>query len=107
MSFDLLSQTAHLSVDLYNLTSVAKISKILRKDPYDLHIFVFTFRALFLGVIQMPAKNRDEILSLLTQYKPELQTKFKVRHLALFGSYARGDQQPDSDVDILVDVRHR
>ena len=24
--------------------------------------------------------------------------------LALFGSYARGDQQPDSDVDILVDV---
>jgi len=55
-------------------------------------------------VIQLPAKDRDEIINLLTQYKPELQTRFKVRHLALFGSYARGDQQPDSDVDILVDV---
>ena len=24
--------------------------------------------------------------------------------MALFGSYARGDQQSDSDVDILVDI---
>lgn len=68
-------------------------------------IYSFSHSGLhFWGVIQMSAKNRDEILNLLTQYKPELQTRFKVRHLALFGSYARGDQQPDSDVDILVDV---
>jgi uncharacterized protein len=33
-----------------------------------------------------------------------LENRFKVRQMALFGSYARGDQHSDSDVDILVDV---
>ena len=27
-----------------------------------------------------------------------------VRHAALFGSSARGDQRPDSDVDIMIEV---
>ena len=48
--------------------------------------------------------TKDEILSLLVQNKAELKYRFKVRRLALFGSYARGDQKPDSDVDILVDI---
>ena len=52
----------------------------------------------------MPEKTRKEILKLLSQNKSELEKKFKVSRLALFGSYARGDQRPDSDVDILVDV---
>ncbi len=30
--------------------------------------------------------------------------RYLVRDLAIFGSYARGDQRPDSDLDILVDV---
>ena len=49
-------------------------------------------------------KTREEILKLLRRDRPVLQSRFKVRHLALFGSYARGDQRQDSDVDILVDV---
>ena len=52
----------------------------------------------------MSGKTRDEILSLLLQNKSELEHKFKVRRLAIFGSYARGDQRSDSDVDILVDI---
>jgi predicted nucleotidyltransferase len=52
----------------------------------------------------MPQKTREEILSLLTRNKSELESKFKVRRMALFGSYARGDQQSGSDVDILVDI---
>ena len=49
-------------------------------------------------------KTGDEILELLAQAMPELRRKFKVSRLALFGSYARGEQRSDSDVDILVDV---
>ena len=49
-------------------------------------------------------KTRDEILKVLAREKPELERRFKVRQLALFGSYVRGDQRADSDVDILVDV---
>ena len=52
----------------------------------------------------MPEKTREEILSLLAQNKSKLESKFKVKRMALFGSYARGDQQSDSDVDILVDI---
>ena len=52
----------------------------------------------------MSRTTKDEILSLLVQNKTELENRFKVRRLALFGSYARGDQKPDSDVDILVDI---
>jgi predicted nucleotidyltransferase len=32
----------------------------------------------------------------------ELCRQWKVRELALFGSTARGDEQPQSDVDVLV-----
>ena len=49
-------------------------------------------------------KTRDEILKLLAREKPELERRFRVNQMALFGSYVRGDQQAGSDVDILVDV---
>jgi hypothetical protein len=48
--------------------------------------------------------TKEKILESLAQYKPELQRQFKVSKLALFGSYARGEQRPDGDVDILVEV---
>jgi len=48
--------------------------------------------------------TKDEILSLLKERRAEFESRFKVRKLALFGSYSRGDQTPESDVDILVDV---
>ena len=48
--------------------------------------------------------TREEILRTLAKDKSELQKQFKVRKMALFGSYARGEQRVDSDVDILVDV---
>ena len=52
----------------------------------------------------MSANIREEILDLLSITKPELESRYKVQRIALFGSYARGDQSPDSDVDILVEV---
>jgi len=49
-------------------------------------------------------KTRDEILASLGAAKTELQEQFRVRTLALFGSYARNQQTEKSDVDILVEV---
>jgi predicted nucleotidyltransferase len=49
-------------------------------------------------------KTREEIIKLLSENKAELERHFKVQKLALFGSYARGEQRADSDVDILVEV---
>jgi predicted nucleotidyltransferase len=43
--------------------------------------------------------TKEKILKSLAKDKPQLQKQFKVSRLALFGSYARGEQGPNSDVD--------
>ena len=35
---------------------------------------------------------------------PELKREFPVKRLSLFGSVARSEQTPDSDLDVLVEV---
>ncbi|PWR71699.1 nucleotidyltransferase family protein [Methanospirillum lacunae] len=39
---------------------------------------------------------------LLRQSQPDLQEKFGVMKIGIFGSFARGEEQPGSDVDVLV-----
>jgi predicted nucleotidyltransferase len=38
----------------------------------------------------------------LRNHLPDLRQRYGVRSFALFGSYVRGEQTPDSDLDILV-----
>lgn len=47
--------------------------------------------------------GRSEALAILTRHEAELRERFGVRSLRLFGSTARGEAGPHSDVDILVD----
>lgn len=49
-------------------------------------------------------KSTQDVLRILHEARPRLAQEFGVTRLALFGSYARGDQQEDSDVDVLVEV---
>jgi len=46
--------------------------------------------------------QKDEVLSVLREEMPYLREHFHVSEIALFGSYARGEADSDSDVDILV-----
>ena len=46
--------------------------------------------------------DRQRALELLAQSKPELQDRFGVTRLALFGSTARDGAASGSDIDILV-----
>lgn len=46
--------------------------------------------------------NRKRALELLTRSKPELQARFGVTQLALFGSTARDTATSSSDIDVLV-----
>ncbi len=46
--------------------------------------------------------KRDEALRLLHEHQAEL-AKYHVKSLAVFGSVARDEAQPDSDVDVLVE----
>ena len=47
-------------------------------------------------LIDIVKSKRDEILSLAAQYG--------ARNIRLFGSVARGDSDPDSDIDFLVQL---
>ena len=47
--------------------------------------------------------NREEILQKLRENKQELQQKFPLKSIALFGSYARNEQTLESDVDVMVE----
>jgi len=49
-------------------------------------------------------RTTQDVLALLRAARPQLAREFGVTRLALFGSYARGDQREDSDVDVLVEV---
>jgi len=44
-------------------------------------------------------KPREDIIRMLGEVLPELQARFRVRRLGLFGSYARGDQDERSDFE--------
>jgi uncharacterized protein len=46
--------------------------------------------------------TREEALRRLAEHRSELE-RLGVRSLDLFGSLARGDARPDSDVDLLVE----
>ena len=50
-------------------------------------------------------KKLEEIKNIINQHKAELEEKYKVKEIAIFGSYTRGDQDENSDIDILVDFR--
>ena len=49
-------------------------------------------------------RSRDEIIAVLRTSREELRRDFGVESMALFGSAARGDAGPLSDIDLLIDV---
>ncbi len=48
-------------------------------------------------------KCKQQILNLLKQQLPYLKQNFKVKSIAIFGSYAREEQTGKSDIDLLVE----
>ena len=47
--------------------------------------------------------DRSTIVSLLRTHLPELQARYGVTHIGLFGSGARDELRTDSDIDVLVE----
>lgn len=48
-------------------------------------------------------KTFQEIKEILAKNKEKIEGQYKVRRMGIFGSYVRGEQKEDSDVDVLVE----
>ncbi|MCP4268624.1 MAG: nucleotidyltransferase [Candidatus Brocadiaceae bacterium] len=49
--------------------------------------------------------NREEIIDFLSAHKTEFKQNFDLVKIGLFGSYARGENFEDSDIDIVVELK--
>jgi len=47
--------------------------------------------------------NTDEVLGFLRNHSQTLKSDFRIAKLGLIGSFARGEQTEDSDIDLLVE----
>lgn len=47
-----------------------------------------------------------DVLALLREHEPEIKKRFGVATIGIFGSFVRGEERPDSDVDVLVTFRN-
>lgn len=79
------------------LGSDATISRILAALGYSTRIICIDSR----GELET---ERDRILDILRVFKNNNADKYGIESLALFGSVARNEQNPDSDIDILVNL---
>lgn len=48
-------------------------------------------------------KDKNEIIKKLKELKPVLEKDYNITEIGLFGSYSRGEQTQNSDIDILLD----
>lgn len=49
---------------------------------------------------------REELIAELQRLRPEFENR-GVTHMALFGSRARRDNRPDSDIDLVIEIDDR
>jgi len=47
--------------------------------------------------------NRNEILNFLSDHLSDLKVEYNISKIGLFGSFARNEQDENSDVDILLE----
>ena len=48
--------------------------------------------------------DKQMILAFLKENRAMLQEKYQIKKIGLFGSYAKGEETSESDIDILVDM---
>jgi len=51
-------------------------------------------------------KTLNEIRTIVRQHRDVLAEKYGIAVVGVFGSYVRGEQKGQSDIDLLVDILH-
>ena len=50
--------------------------------------------------------ERERVLDILRSFKKNKAEKYEITRMALFGSFARGEENADSDIDILISFKN-
>jgi len=58
------------------------------------------------GEKEFVMKNLARIKKTLKEHKKELEEKYHVKNIAIFGSYVKGTQTKESNIDILVEFQN-
>lgn len=48
--------------------------------------------------------DKNEVISIVSKYKLLVSKHFDIESMILFGSYAKGNQKDDSDIDVAIVV---
>lgn len=51
--------------------------------------------------------TKEDILSFLKEHKQELQNKYSITQIGLFGSYARNEATEKSDIDLYAEFEKK
>ncbi|KUK60725.1 MAG: Uncharacterized protein XD82_1526 [Methanoculleus marisnigri] len=54
--------------------------------------------------VRAQREEKSEFVAKLEAVLPEIRNRFGVTKIGIFGSTARGDDRPESDVDVLVEL---
>lgn len=49
-------------------------------------------------------RTRDQVLKILKEELPYLKETFQITRIGIFGSWVRGEQTEESDIDVLVEL---
>jgi uncharacterized protein len=49
-------------------------------------------------------KNFEEIKEIIKKHKDEFKEEYGLKEIGVFGSYVRGEQNENSDIDILIEL---
>jgi len=78
-----------------------------RPEPRTTTFIIFsppgTIRRRVPVAVQMRRNKKSEFVTKLEEVLPLLRERFGVAKIGIFGSAARGEERPDSDVDVLVE----
>lgn len=94
-----------------SLERVAAAADALQVTGYDLPLAaeapaVYATAPVDAPAAVSPVQDLGQIAVRLREHGDVLRDKYEFQRLAVFGSFARGEQTPESDVDFLVDVEH-
>ena len=92
------------AIDISQMPDLIGVTKQVRKAGHPVSLRVGGQEV---GVL-VPAKaesapRREDVLRIIAEHRAEIEA-LGVRSIALFGSVARDEAKPESDVDVLVEV---